>query len=83
MLVVRGLLTQHLHNFLNTILICFDTPLSEDLEGDLVTVVRNYPETRVIFILDEIDMLEGPYQEAEYNSLIYQSYFTEGTVIRS
>ena len=26
----------------------------------------------VIFILDEIDMLEGPYQEAEYNSLIYQ-----------
>ncbi|WP_226013296.1 Cdc6/Cdc18 family protein [Halomicrobium salinisoli] len=26
----------------------------------------------VIFILDEIDLLEGPYQEAEYNSLIYQ-----------
>jgi len=26
----------------------------------------------VIFILDEIDMLEGPYQEAAYNSLIYQ-----------
>jgi cell division control protein 6 len=26
----------------------------------------------VIFILDEVDMLEGPYQEAEYNSLIYQ-----------
>jgi cell division control protein 6 len=26
----------------------------------------------VIFILDEIDMLDGPYQEAEYNSLIYQ-----------
>ncbi|WP_238717543.1 Cdc6/Cdc18 family protein [Natronorubrum halophilum] len=26
----------------------------------------------VIFILDEIDTLEGPYQEAEYNSLIYQ-----------
>jgi len=26
----------------------------------------------VIFILDEIDMLEGPYQDAEYNSLIYQ-----------
>jgi len=26
----------------------------------------------VIFILDEIDMLEGPYQEAEFNSLIYQ-----------
>lgn len=26
----------------------------------------------VVFILDEIDMLEGPYQDAEYNSLIYQ-----------
>ena len=26
----------------------------------------------VIFILDEIDMLDGPYQEAAYNSLIYQ-----------
>lgn len=26
----------------------------------------------VIFILDEIDMLAGPYKEAEYNSLIYQ-----------
>jgi orc1/cdc6 family replication initiation protein len=26
----------------------------------------------VIFILDEIDTLEGPYQDAEYNSLIYQ-----------
>lgn len=26
----------------------------------------------VIFILDEVDMLDGPYQESEYNSLIYQ-----------
>ena len=26
----------------------------------------------VIFVLDEIDMLEGPYQNAEFNSLIYQ-----------
>jgi len=47
-LVVRGLLAQHLHNFLNTFLISFDTTLSEDLEGDLVTVVRNHPETRIL-----------------------------------
>jgi cell division control protein 6 len=26
----------------------------------------------VIFILDEIDLLDGPYQEADFNSLIYQ-----------
>ena len=47
-LVVRGLLAQHLHNFLNTFLISFDTALSEDLEGDLVTVVRDHPETRIL-----------------------------------
>ncbi|SEA31894.1 hypothetical protein SAMN04488065_2637 [Haloplanus vescus] len=48
MLVVRSLLAQHLHNFLNTFLIGFDTTLPEDLEGDLITVVRNYPETRIL-----------------------------------
>jgi len=37
----------------------------------LYELMREYYDG-VIFILDEIDMLEGPYQEAEYNSLIYQ-----------
>lgn len=37
----------------------------------LYELMRGYYDG-VIFILDEIDMLEGPYQEAEYNSLIYQ-----------
>jgi len=37
----------------------------------LYELMREYCDG-VIFILDEIDMLEGPYQEAEYNSLIYQ-----------
>jgi len=47
-LVVRSLLAQHLHNFLNTFLIGFDTALPEDLDGDLVTVVRNHLETRIL-----------------------------------
>lgn len=37
----------------------------------LYELMREYYDG-VIFILDEIDMLEGPYQEAEFNSLIYQ-----------
>jgi cell division control protein 6 len=37
----------------------------------LYELMREYYDG-VIFVLDEIDMLEGPYQEAEYNSLIYQ-----------
>ncbi|WP_101298293.1 Cdc6/Cdc18 family protein [Halegenticoccus soli] len=37
----------------------------------LYELMREYYDG-VIFILDEIDLLEGPYQEAEYNSLIYQ-----------
>ena len=37
----------------------------------LYELMREYYDG-VIFILDEVDMLEGPYQEAEYNSLIYQ-----------
>ena len=37
----------------------------------LYEIMREYYDG-VIFILDEIDMLEGPYQEAEFNSLIYQ-----------
>jgi len=37
----------------------------------LYELMREYYDG-VIFILDEIDMLEGPYQESEYNSLIYQ-----------
>jgi cell division control protein 6 len=37
----------------------------------LYELMREYYDG-VIFMLDEIDMLEGPYQEAEYNSLIYQ-----------
>jgi cell division control protein 6 len=37
----------------------------------LYELIRNHYDG-VIFVLDEIDMLEGPYQDAEYNSLIYQ-----------
>ena len=49
-----------------------DTGVSTDQKlKRLYELMREYYDG-VIFILDEIDMLEGPYQEAEYNSLIYQ-----------
>lgn len=34
-------------------------------------IMREYYDG-VIFVLDEIDMLDGPYSEPEYNSLLYQ-----------
>jgi cell division control protein 6 len=48
------------------------TGVSTDQKLDRLYGLMREHYDGIIFILDEIDMLEGPYQEAGYNSLIYQ-----------
>ena len=47
-LVTLRLVAQHLNDFLNTLLVRFNSPLSKDLESNLLTVIRDHPEARIL-----------------------------------
>ena len=47
-LVSFRLAAQHFNDLLNPFFICFDAPLAEDLNGNLVTVLRNYLEAGIL-----------------------------------